>query len=141
MSKRGGYVYLMQRVKGRNLYAKLSGQAEVKIGLSVRPLRRLEEVNESLSGQTVIIAQVKTPNMKKTERFLHDLFSDSRFRQKKAGRGAGRTEWFYMTWAEMATAQMWYGWLNVWYRVKYPLYLIIICFFTLVWLWTKAQKI
>lgn len=140
MSKRAGYVYLMERTKGRGWYGALTGQSEVKIGLSVRPARRLEEVNESLSGRTVIIAQVSTPNMKRTESFLHDLFADSRFRQKKAGRGAGRTEWFYMTWAELATALLWFKWLNVWYRIKYPLYLLIISFFIGLWLWIQMQR-
>lgn len=125
MTTRAGYVYLMERTKGKSWYATLTGQSEVKIGLSTSPVRRLAQVNESLSGKTVIIAQVKTPNMRKTETFFHDLFSDSRFRQKKAGRGAGRTEWFYMTWVELIIALCWFKWLALWYKVRWVIYLII----------------
>lgn len=110
-----GYVYLMERIKGKSLYAKVTGQAEVKIGLSRRPKSRLEQVNESLKGKTVLVQVIKVPNMRRTEKFLHSMFSDSRFTQKRAGKGAGKTEWFFVTWAEFVALLFWFFWLRAWY--------------------------
>ena len=101
------YVYIMKRTK-RGKYAKLTGQNEYKIGIAKTPEQRRKAVSNALKrnkkGGAVLIAQYYVPNARALEAYLHRTFDNSNF-NIRAGKGAGNTEWFYMSDKVLASLQ------------------------------------
>lgn len=99
------YIYLMEKKK--TPYALFTFQRLVKIGIATNPGRRLAQVNRALSGPVKLLLCQKVFFARRLEAFLHNLFNDSRTRLKRAGRGAGKTEWFYLNPAELLLLRLW----------------------------------
>jgi hypothetical protein len=115
------YLYLMERVSQRNLYAKATFQHEVKIGIAKNQNRRHAEVNKAIKGKVVLAMQIRVLRAYRREQFLHRLFAASRFRIK-GGKGGGRTEWFYLNWLEYSILIFWL----YWFKIEYYVYFFLI---------------
>jgi len=114
------YVYLMRK----------RGSRKHKIGISRQPGRRRGTVQRGLGAEVQIVVCRKVFFARVVERFLHGYFAATRFLFHRAGKGAGRTEWFYLSMIERWTARAWiifFGWFPqllllaaIWYAlVKY----------------------
>ena len=103
-------VYIMRRSK-RDLWAKITGQSEYKIGISSSPNYRKKMISEDIEGEAIIVRLRKIKDAYKVEQKMHRIFADSNFRIRTRGKGqAGSTEWFYLNWVEILCAEylLWY---------------------------------
>lgn len=119
-----GYVYILERVTNRNLWAIVTFQHEIKIGISVTPVKRYEDINADVKGDVKLLRKYVFSNYRYVEKYLHDLFDDSNFNIGQ-GRKAGNTEWFYMSWLEMVTLYMHFWYIK--HRWYIRLAMLIIC--------------
>lgn len=109
------YVYLMRKRASR----------KHKIGISRVPKRRLATVKRGVGSDVQIIVYRRVFFARSVEQFLHHYFAATRFFFHGAGSGAGRTEWFRLSWLERWTARAWiifFGWFpqivvlaGIWY--------------------------
>lgn len=101
-----------------------------KIGISRKPKRRLTSVRKGAGADVQIVVCRKVFFARLVERFLHHYFATTRFFFHRAGRTAGRTEWFRLNFIERWVARAWiifFGWFPqlvllalIWYGlVKY----------------------
>ena len=120
------YIYIMKRASNRSAYAKMTGQTEYKIGISKNPETRQKRVDKAIQGRVDLIRTYFCRDALRLEKHMHDIFRDSRFTIKTIGKGAGETEWFYMSGFEYLAleAAMWMGWAEQ--LVKPTIYGIII---------------
>ena len=109
------YIYLMRK----------PGSRKHKIGISNNPGRRLKAVDSHVRGDVRMITCRKVFFAGFVEKYLHDLFSDSRFIFWRAGKKAGRTEWFDLNFLER-----WFviGWINFFSVMQYIVILAIIVY-------------
>lgn len=91
------FVYIMKRVSRRSAWAKITFQAEYKIGISVKPQTRLEQVDKAIEGKIILINQRFFTNARRIESMLRLDFIDSNFRMRSIRKGGGDTEWHYLT--------------------------------------------
>lgn len=106
--KRQNYLYILERVSERSLWARITGQREVKIGITTNLKARQKSVNKSTKGKVVLSYSIPFRNAYRIERRLHRLFSDSNFRMRRKGnRSNGEIEWFYMNSLEMIVLLCW----------------------------------
>lgn len=104
-----GYVYIMRKDKNRVL----SFERQYKIGISKSTDRRLSEVDRAVKGSSVsLVCAYWVFWPKKIEKILHEDFKKSRNRLKRAGKGAGRTEWFKLTPIELIFLRWRLLWLS-----------------------------
>lgn len=109
-SSRPCYVYKMRRLTGRTWWTKVTGQSEIKIGISTKPEQREEWVDKTTHGKVRLVWQRQYANAYRVEQRLHAIFRDRNFHIRGA---SGGTEWFRMTaWEEMALS-FWCWWLRV----------------------------
>ena len=87
-------------------------QSEYKIGISKDSKARRQQVSKAIGGAK-LIREYKFPNAKSVEKFLHSTFADSRFTMKNVGKGAGKTEWFYLTPMENVALEFMLWWKHV----------------------------
>lgn len=106
----------------RNKRALFTLQRQYKIGISNRPKRRTATVNKAVSGGVRLACQYPFMNAMKTEQRLHRAFADSRHTLKWARKGAGKTEWFYLSLVEYLALRLML--LFLWVRI--PLTVLII---------------
>lgn len=90
------FVYIMERTSNRSLWAMMTFQKEIKIGIANDSERRRREVDNAIKGDIKLILQKEFDNARAVETELHEKFKDSRFRMK-GGAGGGCTEWFYLS--------------------------------------------
>ena len=107
------YVYIMLR-KQRSAYDRSTGQSAYKIGLSVAPDIRRQQVEDGVGKGVVLVRAYRFANAHRTEKKLHRIFADSRYTLRKSGRGAGKTEWFKLTGLEYLALefQLFWMWLQ-----------------------------
>lgn len=115
MQRGSAYLYLFERTSGRSLWAILSFQHEVKIGIATDVQARLSSVRATTRGQIECIFSWRFGGASaRIERRLHHIFGDSRFRIKGKGKKTnGETEWFYMSFLELLLLYGWLGWFIV----------------------------
>lgn len=93
------YVYIMERTTNRSLWARITFQKEIKIGIAKKPQKRRQQVDSAIKGKIRLILQKEFDNARVMESKLHEKFKDSRFKIK-GGPGGGCTEWFYLSASE-----------------------------------------
>lgn len=121
------YLYLMERVSNKSLYAKISCQHEIKIGIANDPQARLKQVNKAIKGEVLLSYYLKIPWAESREKKLHKIFSASRFRIK-GGKGGGTTEWFYFNWLELTFVLLWLAWFKIAHWVYLTLIILSIIY-------------
>lgn len=116
------YIYLMRKKK-RSAWAKLTGQEEIKIGIAKNAKTRRDQVDKAIKESGIeLVCAYRVPFARSVEKDLHCTFCSSRYKMKRAGSGAGKTEWFYLNWFEQFQLRMWIHW----HRFKYYAYIAII---------------
>jgi hypothetical protein len=88
------YVYMMERVRGKDWESIKRGRREIKIGVSVDGVGRSGYVNDGIPGEVVFREQYLVDNAIRVERMLHDKYNEWNFVVKGAKKGAGGTEFF-----------------------------------------------
>lgn len=89
----GGYVYIFKR-KRSDRRARITFQAQYKIGISDNVDRRFRKVNRAVPGGVKKIDQFWFLDPRSVEKFLHKLYRSSRRNLRRSRPGAGHTEWF-----------------------------------------------
>lgn len=117
------YLYLLERTTHRSLWARLSFQCEVKIGITATPEARLSSIRKTTKGQVEMIYLHRTNGARHYERRLHKMFVESRFRMSstKAKKSNGETEWFFLNPVELLVL---YAWL-LWWRIRWGVWLAV----------------
>lgn len=100
-SKKFDYLYLLERISGKERWSALTFQAEIKIGVTNRkPAERKKDVDEDMPGEVVLQQAIRIPGRAQVyERRLLTKW-DKSFSPTGAGDSAGRTEWRRVTWLE-----------------------------------------
>lgn len=93
------------------------GSRKHKIGISRRPRRRLSSVRRGAGSDVQILIYRKVFFARLVERFLHHYFAATRFFFHRAGRTAGRTEWFRFSFLERWMARAWIVFFSWWPQV------------------------
>ena len=99
------YVYLMERTTGRTLLTVVTLRREIKIGVAHDLDQRLEQVANGIPGTIVLIYWKQLDRATTIEAELHRRFSRHNFRPKGARYGAGRSEFFRLTNAQIREAK------------------------------------
>lgn len=92
------FVYIMER---RRFLGFLRKTREIKVGVSNDPRRRRNEVEDGIPGRFVIRKVYRTPDAFKIEAEVHKNLKKFRFKPKGAKRGAGGSEFFRLTPAQI----------------------------------------
>ena len=106
-----GYVYIMKKNR-RDAHAKATFQYQYKIGIATNPNKRHKQVNRAVAGGVRLIAVYWFINPRKVEQKLHREFYKSRHTLRRAKKGAGKTEWFYLNPLERSFLSWRLFWLN-----------------------------
>lgn len=134
---KGGYVYLFERISLRSLASILTGQREIKIGITEREdvKDRLKEVDRAIVGKVIKIHHQWYENPLKEEKRLHDIFESEKFRPKAVRPGGGQSEWFRMSKSEFRQLRREFSISRGWYAatllygsaiiILYVVYLIL----------------
>lgn len=102
----------MKRNK-RDAKARATFQAQYKIGISTKVQRRARTVNRAVPGGARLVTSKFFLQPDRIEKRLHQIFADSRHNLQRAGKGAGRTEWFYFSILELALLRLWLTWFYI----------------------------
>lgn len=118
----------MERKTKRSVWAKITFQREIKIGIAKNPKSRQSSVNNSIKGEIKILVCRRVMFAEHVEKNkLHKMFDDSRYKMKgkKGKRGGGLTEWFYLTPTELLILKFWLWWYSVrhWFLLLFGLVL------------------
>lgn len=138
MSKKGQIYWLVQPECG--LYGRLTGQSLTKIGLSVNTKKRYKSIQKGVKKKIIISDSVRVWDMRRTEKFLHSLFAESRTTRRDVGRSAGKTEWFYLNPIEELILWFWFSWLKVWYYMRPVLMTLLLIFVILFLTWEILNR-
>ena len=121
--RRPGYIYMMY-----------NGD-DYKLGLSINPAERLEEVDKSTPGCKVrLIHSTWVVNMAEAEDKLHNLFGD----KNVTWEGDGATEWFNLNGLEYVVCLAWFPVLTVSPFIRAAIWTVII--FILGWAYLESTN-
>lgn len=122
-----GYVYIMRRNR-KDRHGKVTFQRQYKIGISKKVYRRHRTINRAVPGGARLVTSKFFLYPERIENRLHEIFADSRHNLKRAGKGAGKTEWFYLSIVELVLLRLWLGWFYVRISVAIVFVIVLIYF-------------
>lgn len=95
------FVYMFERIDNKTLRSRIQGRREIKIGIAKDAYLRASQVNRGVPGTIVILRKFKVDNASHVETFLHRKYKAFNFEVKGAKDGAGGTEFFRLTDAQI----------------------------------------
>lgn len=107
-----GYVYIMKRNR-KDRHGRRTFQRQYKIGISKKVDRRHRTINRAVPGGARLVTSKFFLQPERIEKRLHQIFADSRHNLQRAGKGAGKTEWFYFSILELALLRLWLTWFYI----------------------------
>ena len=72
-----------------------------KIGISNDPKRRRKGIDRDLPGGIIVVLAVPVFKVSEKESQLHKEYRKDKYKPKRAGRGAGKTEHFYLNFIQV----------------------------------------